>query len=248
MLGGELAQLRRGVAEALPPLGLRLAASGTHPFSLSEEQQITPRDRYHALVEQLQYVARREVVFGMHVHVAVPDAETCMQVMEGVLVELPVLLALSVNSPFWRGQATGLLSTRAAVGAGSPRSGPPPRFDSYEDYAEMVSFLEQSGSIGDYTQLWWDVRPHPRFGTLELRVPDVQFDLDDALAIAAYVQALVAELIDEIEHGHRPVSYHRLLVAENKWAAGRHGLDAGAARSHPGRRRRSAPGSSSPDG
>jgi carboxylate-amine ligase len=222
----ELTELRRGLATTLHPLGMRLAATGTHPFSLAEEQRITRRDRYRQLVEQLQYVARRELVFGMHIHVAVPDPETCMKVMEGVLIELPILLALSSNSPFWRGEITGLNSTRTAVFAGFPRSGLPPRFDSYEDYAEAVGWLEGTGAIVDYTRLWWDVRPHPRLGTLEVRVMDVQFDLEYAMALTAYVQSLVAELIDEIEQGNPPTPFHRLLVAENKWLATRYGLEA----------------------
>jgi carboxylate-amine ligase len=222
----ELTELRRGLATTLKPLGMRLAATGTHPFSLAEDQRITRRDRYRQLVEQLQYVARRELVFGMHIHVAVPDPDTCMQVMEGVLIELPILLALSSNSPFWRGEVTGLSSTRTAVFAGFPRSGLPPRFDSYDDYAEAVGWLEGTGAIVDYTRLWWDVRPHPRLGTLEVRVMDVQFDLEYAMALTAYVQALVAELIDEIGQGNPPTPYNRLLVAENKWLAARYGLEA----------------------
>ena len=146
--------------------------------------------------------------------------------MEGVLIELPVLLALSTNSPFWRGNLTGLASTRTAVFASFPRSGLPPRFDSYEDYADTIGWMEATGAIGDYTHIWWDVRPHPNLGTLELRVMDVQFDLDSTLALAAYVQSLVAALIDEIEQGNRPPSYHRQLIAENKWNAARHGLEA----------------------
>ena len=222
----DLSDIRRGLADALGPLGLRLGSSSTHPFSLSENQRITPRDRYRNLLEQLQYVARRELVFGMHVHVAVPDPETCIKVMEGVLIELPVLLALSTNSPFWRGNLTGLASTRTAVFASFPRSGLPPRFDSYEDYADTIGWMEATGAIGDYTHIWWDVRPHPKLGTLELRVMDVQFDLESTLTLAAYVQSLVAALIDEIEQGNEPQAFHRQLIAENKWNAARHGLEA----------------------
>lgn len=222
----DLTELRRGVAAVVRPMGLRLAGAATHPYSLSENQRITSRDRYRFLLEQLQYVARRELVFGMHVHVAVPDPDICMQVMEGVLVELPVLLALSANSPFWRGRLTGLQSTRTSVFASFPRSGLPPRFDSYEDYIDTIGWLEAAGAIGDYTHVWWDVRPHPRFGTLEIRVCDVQFDLEYTLALAAYAQALVASLLDDIERGQPPVVYHRALIAENKWSAARHGLEA----------------------
>jgi glutamate---cysteine ligase / carboxylate-amine ligase len=222
----DLEELRKGLAAKLAPMGLRLGSSATHPYSLSENQRITSRDRYRALLEQLQYVARRELVFGMHVHVAVPDPDICMQVMEGVLVELPVLLALSANSPFWRGKPTGLQSTRTAVFAAFPRSGLPARFDSYEDYCDTIGWLEATGAIGDYTHIWWDVRPHARFGTLEIRVCDVQFDLDYTLALAAYVQSLVASLLEDIEAGNPPPVYHRALISENKWAAARHGLEA----------------------
>jgi carboxylate-amine ligase len=222
----DLTAIRRGLATTLEPLDLRIGSSSAHPFSLSENQRITPRDRYRNLLEQLQYVARRELVFGMHVHVAVPDPDTCMKVMEGVLIELPVLLALSANSPFWRGGLTGLASTRTAVFASFPRSGLPPKFDSYDDYCDTIGWMESTGAIGDYTHIWWDVRPHPRLGTLELRVMDVQFDLDSTLALAAYVQALVAALIDEAERGGPTPSYHRQLIAENKWNAARYGLDA----------------------
>ena len=124
----DLETVRRGITAAIEPLGLRLAGAGAHPFSRSEDQRITTRDRYRWLVEQLQYVARRELVFGMHVHVAVPDPDLAMHVMESLLAELPVLLALSASSPFWRGESTGLASTRTAIFASMPRSGQPPRF------------------------------------------------------------------------------------------------------------------------
>ena len=223
----DLSAIRRGLATALEPLELRLGSSSTHPFSLSENQRITPRDRYRNLLEQLQYVARRELVFGMHVHVAVPDPETCMKVMEGVLIELPVLLALSANSPFWRGKPHGPRQhADGSVRRRFPAPGLPPRFDSYDDYVDTIGWMESTGAIGDYTHIWWDVRPHPRLGTLELRVMDVQFDLDSTLALAGYVQALVAALIDDVESGKPTPSYHRQLIAENKWNAARYGLEA----------------------
>jgi carboxylate-amine ligase len=222
----DLRAIRRYAADRARGHGMRLGAAATHPFSLYEHQRITRRDRYRMLVEMLQYVARRELVFGMHVHVAVPSPETCLAVMEGVLIELPVLLALSTNSPFWRGESTGLMSTRSMIFASFPRSGLPPRFSSYDDYAGAVGFMEATGAIGDYTHLWWDVRPHPRFGTIELRVMDVQTRIEDTLALAAYVQCLVKQLLDQIRDGDPPVSYHRMLLAENKWLAARYGLDA----------------------
>jgi carboxylate-amine ligase len=222
----DLRLIRQYVAHQSRGLGMRLGAAGTHPFSLFENQKITARDRYRALVEMLQYVARRELVFGMHVHVAVPSPEACLAVMEGVLIELPVLLALSANSPFWRGDQTGLASTRAMVFSSFPRSGLPPRFADYNDYAQAVGFMEATGAIGDYTHLWWDVRPHPRFGTLELRVMDCQTRVEDTIALAAYVQCLVKLLLDRYLDGQEVLSFHRMLLAENKWLALRYGMDA----------------------
>jgi glutamate---cysteine ligase / carboxylate-amine ligase len=222
----DLRNIRRYAAGLARDQGMRLGAAATHPFSLYENQKITARDRYRMLVEMLQYVARRELVFGMHVHVAVPTPEVALHVMEGVLIELPVLLALSTNSPFWRGETTGLHSTRAMIFAAFPRSGLPPRFTSYQDYADAVGFMEATGAIGDYTHLWWDVRPHPRFGTIELRVMDCQTRVEDTVALAAYVQCLVKHLVDQIAGGNLPTSYHRMLLAENKWLAARYGLDA----------------------
>ena len=221
----DLRLIRQYVANHARSHNMRLGAAGTHPFSLFENQKITARDRYRALVEMLQYVARRELVFGMHVHVAVPSPQACLAVMEGVLIELPVLLALSANSPFWRGDHTGLASSRAMIFSAFPRSGLPPRFADYQDYAEAVGFMEATGAIGDYTHLWWDVRPHPRFGTIEVRVMDCQTRLEDTIALAAYVQCLVKLLLDRYEQG-QVLSYHRMLLSENKWLALRYGLDA----------------------
>ena len=222
----DLRAIRGFAARAARTRGMRLGAAGTHPFSLFEDQKITARERYRQLVEMLQYIARRELVFGMHVHVAVPTPEAALGVMEGVLTELPVLLALSSNSPFWRGEASGLASTRSAIFASFPRSGLPPQFADYNDYAESVGFMESTGAIGDYTHLWWDVRPHPRFGTIELRVMDVQTRIEDTLALAAYVQCLVKQLLDQIKAGHPVPKHQRMLMAENKWLAARYGLDA----------------------
>ena len=221
----DLRLIRQYVAHQARTHKMRLGAAGTHPFSLFENQKITARDRYRVLVEMLQYVARRELVFGMHVHVAVPSPEACLAVMEGLLIELPVLLALSANSPFWRGEYTGLASSRAMIFSAFPRSGLPPRFNDYNDYAEAVGFMEATGAIGDYTHLWWDVRPHPRFGTLELRVMDCQTRVEDAIGLAAYVQCVVKLLLDRYDDD-QVLSYHRMLLAENKWLALRYGLDA----------------------
>ncbi|HEX6763330.1 MAG TPA: carboxylate-amine ligase [Gaiellaceae bacterium] len=233
-----LAQLRAYVTEIARAEGCRLGSAGTHPFSLFERQRITARDRYHQLVDQLQYVARRELIFGMHMHVAVDDPEKAIQVMNGLLVHLPQLLALSSSSPFWRGEATGLSSSRQMVFAAFPRSGPPPRFRDYEDYAGLVGQLERTGCIADYTHIWWDIRPHPRLGTIEMRVCDAVTRLDDVIAITAFYQAIVKLYCEQYEAGREIPSWHRLLTTENKWLAARYGLEAPVMDLATGRRNR----------
>jgi carboxylate-amine ligase len=223
---GWLTQLRGYVTEVAHAKGLRVGSAGTHPFSLFERQRITAKDRYRALIDQLQYVARRELIFGMHVHVAVDDAEKAIQVVNGLLPQLAPLLALSASSPFWRGEPTGLASSRQMVFSAFPRSGPPPRFRDYADYAEVVGRLESSGCIADYTHIWWDIRLHPRFGTVEIRICDAVTRVEDAVAIAAYCQALVKQLSERYDAGEQIPSYHRILTSENKWLTARYGLEA----------------------
>src|SRR4029450_614799 len=208
---------RTGVREIAGGAGLKVGSAGTHPFSLFERQAITARDRDRALVDQMQYVARRELIFGLHIHVAVDDAEKAIQVVNGLLVELPVLLALSASSPFWRGEATGLASTRQLVFAAFPRSGPPPRFRDYADYAEVVGQLEQTGCTADYTPIWWDIRPHPRLGTVEVRICDSVSRVEHAVALAAYCQALVKMYSERFDRGEEVRSEHRILASEKTW-------------------------------
>ena len=220
------AQLRRYVAELARADGCRFASAGTHPFSLFERQRITAKDRYRKLVDQMQYLARRELIFGMHVHAAVDDPEKAIQVANGLLIHLPEFLALSASSPFWRGEPTGLASSRQMVFSAFPRSGVPPRFESYEAFAELVGQLERTGCIADYTHIWWDIRLHPRLGTVELRICDAVTRVEDAVALAAYYQALVKMLSEHVESVGTPPSFHRILTTENKWLAARHGLAA----------------------
>ena len=234
----ELRRLRTYVTELARSEELRVGSAGTHPFSLFERQRITARDRYRNLVDQLQYVARRELIFGLHVHVAVDDCEKAIQVMSALLVHLPDLLALSANSPFWRGESTGLSSSRQMVFAAFPRSGPPPRFRDYSDYAEVVGQLEKTGCIADYTHIWWDIRPHPRFGTIEVRVMDAVSRVEDTVALAAYIQSLVKLYSDRYTVGQDLPSYHRILTTENKWLAARYGLEAPLMDLSTGRRNR----------
>src|SRR6266496_6622395 len=168
----ELRKLREYVTSVASQKSLRVGSAGTHPFSLFEAQRITARDRYRALVDQMQYVARRELIFGLHVHVAVDGPEKAIQIVNALIGHLSELVALSANSPFWRGEPTGLASSRHMVFAAFPRSGPPPRFRDYADYAEVVGQLERTGCIADYTHIWWDIRLHPRLGTIEIRICD----------------------------------------------------------------------------
>jgi glutamate---cysteine ligase / carboxylate-amine ligase len=222
----ELTKLRGYVTEVAHANGFRVGSAGTHPFSLFERQRITAKDRYRALIDQLQYVARRELIFGMHVHVAIDDPEKAIKVVNGLLPQLGPLLAMSASSPFWRGQATGLASSRQMVFSAFPRSGPPPRFRDYSDFAEVVGQLERSGCIADYTHIWWDIRLHPRLGTIEIRICDAVTRVEDAVAIAAYCQALVKQLSERHDAGEDIPSYHRILTSENKWLAARYGLEA----------------------
>ena len=217
----EIVRLRARVADVADANGLRFGAAGTHPFSLFESQRVTARDRYRKIVDELQYVARRELIFGLHVHVGVDDPDTAIAVTRGLALHLGDLCALSASSPFWRGAPTGLASTRAEIFAGFPRSGTPPPFRDYEEYVSVVAELEATGCIEDYTHIWWDVRPHPWLGTVETRIMDAVPRVEDAVAIAAYVQCLVRRYA---ETGVEP--RHPALVAENRWRAIRWGLDA----------------------
>ncbi len=234
----ELTTLRGYVRDVADGQGLRVGSAGTHPFSLFERQRITAKDRYHALIDQLQYVARRELIFGMHIHVAVDDPDKAIQVVNGLLPHLSPLLALSASSPFWRGEPTGLASSRQIVFSAFPRSGPPPRFRDYDDYAGVVGQLERTGCIADYTHIWWDIRPHPKWGTIEVRICDAVTRLEDAVAIAAYCQAVVKALSDRYDAGEEIPTYHRILTTENKWLAARYGLDAPVMDLATGRRNR----------
>jgi len=234
----ELRKLRAYVAGIASRDELRVGSAGTHPFSLFERQRITARDRYRHLIDQMQYVARRELIFGLHIHVAVDDPEKAIQVVNGLLAHISSLLALSASSPFWRGEATGLASSRQTVFAAFPRSGPPPRFKDYADYAEVVGQLEKTGCIADYTHIWWDIRLHPRLGTIEIRICDAVTRVEDAVALAAFCQALVKHYCERYERGDEIPSYHRILTTENKWLAARYGLEAPVMDLATGRRNR----------
>src|SRR5919202_661519 len=222
--GAQLRALRRTVNQVASQSGLTIGSAGTHPFALWEDQRVVARPRYRDLISGLQFVARQEIIFGIHVHVGVDDPDKAIHVTNGMRVHAPLLLALSANSPFWRGDATGLDSTRTPVFRAFPRVGIPPRYDDFADWARRIEFMVESKVIGDYTYLWYDVRPHPNFGTVEIRVMDSQTRVEQTLALAALVQAMVKELCEHYESGEQLSRYPYEMLDENKWLAARHGL------------------------
>jgi glutamate---cysteine ligase / carboxylate-amine ligase len=223
--GDQLRALRKQVTQTAAQKGLAIGSAGTHPFAMWEDQRIVARPRYRDLISALRFVARQELIFGMHVHVGVDDPDKAIHVANGMRVHIPVLLALSANSPFWRADVTGLASTRTPIFRAFPRVGVPPTYENWEDYERRIQFMVDAKVIADYTYLWHDVRPHPMFGTVEVRVMDSQTHIEHTLGLAALVQALVRELCQHFDEGLELSSYPYEMLDENKWLAARHGLD-----------------------
>jgi glutamate---cysteine ligase / carboxylate-amine ligase len=223
--GDQLRALRRQVSEAAERHGLCIGSAGTHPFAMWEDQRISSSERYRELVSALRFVARQEIIFGLHVHVGLDDADKAIHVTNGMRVHVPVLLALSANSPFWRAQATGLSSTRMPIFRAFPRTGMPPTYADWADYESRIGFMVDSGAIKDYTYLWYDVRPHPNFGTVEIRAMDAQTRIEHTLGLAALIQAMVKELAEHYDSGGELARYPYEMLEENRWLAARHGLD-----------------------
>jgi glutamate---cysteine ligase / carboxylate-amine ligase len=223
--GEQLSALRRLVQQMADRRGLAIGSAGTHPFALWEDQRIVSRPRYRELIAGLQFVARQEIIFGIHVHVGVDDPDKAIHVTNGMRVHVPILLALSANSPFWRGSHTGLQSTRTPIFRAFPRVGIPPRYDDFDDWSRRIDFMKTTKVIPDYTYLWYDVRPHPNFGTVEIRVMDSQTRVEHTLAIAALIQAMVKELAEHYDAGKSLSRYPYEMLDENKWLAARHGLE-----------------------
>ena len=218
---GELRALAAGLAAER---GLRLMATGAHPVSSPEEQPIADEPRYEEFVAYAGVSARRQGVNGLHVHVGMPSADACFHALEAVLPWLPVLLALSANSPYLAGAETGHASNRAEILAQLPRSGAPPALRSYAEWEQLVDRLVSVGAMPDYTMLWWDVRPHPRFGTLEVRMPDQPTRLERTAAFTALVQALAVAALGWERPPYDPPG--RAIYQQNRWAALRRGADA----------------------
>ncbi len=221
----EVTRLRSMVCEIAEKSGHRIVAAGTHPFSRWQEQEVTEKDRYNSLVADLQYVARRLLIFGMHIHVGIPDRELRIDTMNQISYFMPHILALSSSSPFWMGDNTGLKSYRSVVFSELPRTGIPDRFNSAAEYDHFIQTMIKTGCMDEPTKIWWDVRPHPRFPTIELRICDCITKIDEVVAIVALVRAVVAKLITLRRENQAWRYYRRDLVAENKWRAIKDGLD-----------------------
>lgn len=223
----ELTHLRQAVIEEAARFGLAPIAASSHPFSLSSKQKRTDKERYVALLEEMQGVARRMMICGLHVHVGIEDDELRIDLMNQLTYFLPHLLALSCSSPFWEGERTGLMSFRLMVFNGVPRTGLPERFDSWSEYRRHTDTLVETGVIVDTSRIWWDLRPSARYPTLETRVMDCCTTLEDSIRLAALNQCLLRMLFRLRQGNQRWRSYPALLVGENRWRAMRYSCDAG---------------------
>ena len=217
--------MRARLRDAAAEQDARIVSAGTHPFSRYEYQEPSEAPQFAETHERMAWVAEREVVFGLHVHVGIDSAEAAVQVVNALRTRLPELLALSANSPFWQGRDTGLASARSKVSDAFPRSGLPPLLESFGEFEELVERGVKTNCFPSYTALVWDARPHPEMGTVEVRVCDAQTRLESVAAIAALVQSLVATLVERYEREGALSGEPDLLVEENKWRAARHGLD-----------------------
>src|SRR5436309_556545 len=218
-------ELRSRLAELAARSGLKIASVGTHPFSHWRDQLITQGERYREIVKDMQQLARANLIFGLHVHVGIPDRDVAIHVMNQARYFLPHIYALSVNSPFWVGQDTGLKGYRLKVFERFPRTGIPDAFESLSEYEDYCKLLVKTGCVDNAKKIWWDIRLHPFFETLEVRVCDAQSRVDDTLAIAALIQAVIAKLHKLLRQNMSFRIYRRRLLDENRWRASRYGID-----------------------
>mgnify|MGYP001627155211 CR=1 FL=1 len=221
----QVAHLRRTVSQVAGDLGFAIGAAGTHPFSMWQTQLITEHPRYNEIVNELQDAARSNLIFGLHVHVGMPDKEMAIHIANSVRYFLPHIYALSTNSPFWEGRNTGFKSFRTKVFDKFPRTGIPDFFDSFAEYENYVKLLIKTNCIDNAKKIWWDIRVHPFFDTIEFRICDVPMTLDETIGLAALIQALVAKLYKLRQQNLNFMIYKRALVNENKWRASRYGID-----------------------
>ncbi|HCV43494.1 MAG TPA: carboxylate-amine ligase [Bacteroidetes bacterium] len=220
----EVFELRRHIVNLAYENGLRLAAAGTHPFAAWHRQDIFPDKRYETIVQDMQQVARANLIFGLHVHIGIEDKEATIHLMNAARYFLPHILALSVNSPFWMGRNTGLHSYRCKVFDKFPRTNIPDYFQSYGEYENFINLLIKTNCIDNAKKIWWDMRPHPFFGTLEFRICDIPMRADETIALAALMQAVVVKLYRLYASNMGFRLYRRALIMENKWRASRYGI------------------------
>jgi glutamate---cysteine ligase / carboxylate-amine ligase len=221
----EVKKLRRDMIKLARENGLRLASAATHPFADWRVQEITPDERYKNIVEDMQLVARANLIFGLHVHIGIEDRETAIHMMNHARYFLPHILALSTNSPFWLGMNTGLKSYRCKVFDKFPRTNIPDYFPSWGEYENFIKLLIKTNCIDNAKKIWWDIRPHPFFNTLEFRICDIPMRADETIALAALIQATIAKLYKLYSANQGFRLYRRALLMENKWRAARYGLD-----------------------
>src|SRR6266487_340482 len=221
----QVVELRSGLARLAAHDGLKIASAGTHPFSHWMDQLITADDRYATIVKDMQQIARVNLIFGLHVHVGIPDREEAIDIMNQARYFLPHLYALSVNSPFWLGQNTGLKAYRQMIFERFPRTGIPDAFESLSEYDDYLKLLVATNCIDNAKKIWWDIRVHPFFDTIEFRICDAQSRVDDTIAVAALMQAIVFKLQKLRRDNVTFRSYPKRLLDENRWRAGRYGLD-----------------------
>lgn len=221
----QLTDLRRLVSGIAEERGLVIGASATHPFALWEKQLIVDRPRYREIATELAYIARRELIFGTHVHFGVEGADRAVYIADGIRRYIPLLLALSANSPFWRGEATGMMSSRTPVFRAFPRVGVPPHYGTWEIYSNRVELMMRAGAIEDYTYMWWDVRPHPNLGTVEVRVFDQQTRLEHTVALTALTVSLAHRMSGLYDAGEPLVEQPTELIDDNKVRAALRGME-----------------------
>lgn len=221
----QVIQLRSELAEIAGQAGLKIASAGTHPFSHWMDQLITDNERYETIVRDMQQIARANLIFGLHVHVGIPDREEAIDVINQARYFLPHIYALSVNSPFWLGQNTGLKAYRQMIFERFPRTGIPDAFESLSEYDDYLKLLVTTGCIDNAKKIWWDIRLHPFFNTIEFRICDAQSRIEDTIALAALMQAIVVKLHKLRNQNVTFRMYPRRLIEENRWRAARYGLD-----------------------
>ncbi len=221
----QVVELRSELAMLAAHDGLKIASAGTHPFSHWMDQLITLDERYETIVRDMQQIARANLIFGLHVHVGIPDREEAIDVMNQARYFLPHIYALSVNSPFWLGQNTGLKAYRQMIFERFPRTGIPDAFESLSEYEDYLKLLVTTGCIDNAKKIWWDIRLHPFFDTIEFRICDAQSRVDDTIALAALMQAIVVKLHKLRRQNVTFRNYPRRLIDENRWRASRYGLD-----------------------